>query len=461
MLADLRAFSAYGQQSSVELTRVLRLAMTAGALETATRLALQLAERDVGQELAPVEHALLMEALLMSGERQRALQLAALRREVLSRAHQGRTMLELLGIGRSPVWIDRRRPNFIGLARRIACGDLDVNALTRSFAPWAWLFAPELHLLFFTALQEREPELAARFLSRYLALFDLPRCGLRPSAEASDNVLARFSFERPSPVAGGPLVSVVVAVRNASATVAVALDSLLQQSYGSLEILVGDDASSDGTLELLRVRYGSEARVRLFRSLRNQGAYNLRNALAAEARGQLLTFQDADDLALPTRIASQVAELAQPGAVGCLTNLLRMTAVGHIVFFKDQKACRLARVSLMVTRAAFRAVGPFRSVRVGADLELFAALRRRYGAAAIRRLHAPHLFGLWSPGSATRTDGTEALEDGYRSPLRRAYSELVYVQHLPGPNSLAVDLEARLRASTNHIEPSAIVEVRE
>lgn len=168
--------------------------------------------------------------------------------------------------------------------------------------------------------------------------------------------------------------------------------------------------------------------MRVFRSASNQGAYNLRNALAKRARGEILTFHDADDFSLPQRIARQVQVLREPGVVACVANWVRVRTDGSFVFHWDQKATRLALASLMLTRAAFEAVGPFRSARFGADLELYTRLTSHFGARRVGRLRAPLLFGLWSPSSATRAPGAESLEDGYRSPARRRYSELIASQ---------------------------------
>jgi glycosyltransferase involved in cell wall biosynthesis len=251
---------------------------------------------------------------------------------------------------------------------------------------------------------------------------------------------------------------VVVAAHDAARTVGYAVASLLAQSYENLELLVGDDASSDGTLEVLKARFSNEPRVRLFRSSQNQGAYNLRNALAARARGELLTFHDADDLALPNRIASQVEQLRDARVTACIGNFVRVRPQGSFVFFRDQKASRMCAVSLMLPRQTFAKLGPFRSARFGADHELFETLRARLGEHAIGRVRAPLLLGLAAPGSATRTAGGEALENGYRSPARRAYSELVFAQHQPdGARPTSQDVDARLRATGNYQTPSELL----
>lgn len=448
------------EASAAELASALRFALRAGACESSAALAERLLSALPTLPAAQHGHAAVqvVEALLMQGERARAKQQASLYAAALSSSPAGVSLLELLEIGEASLWLPDGRLNLLAASRR-ACWSVEELAFELQRKPLAWHAQPELPLLFFSLLQATETQSALRFLNRFLVGLGLPRCVSLSKAELNQSVLARFRFEA-ARARGGPLVSVLMAARNAADTVAFALDSLLSQSYQALEILVGDDASDDNTFELLRERYERDARVRLFRSAARQGAYNVRNALAARARGSLITCHDADDLALPTRIAAQVAQLERVGVVGSVASWLRVAADGRWVFFKNQKATRLSQVSLMLTREAFQRVGPFRSARVGADQELFANLRASYGERAIKRVPAPLIFGLWAGGSETRQLGSEALEDGYRSPLRRLYSQLVFAQQASGfPRCSSEQIDDLLRGSDNYIVPSDLREI--
>ena len=106
-----------------------------------------------------------------------------------------------------------------------------------------------------------------------------------------------------------PWVTVVVPAYNASATIRMALKSLLAQSWPRLEILVVDDASEDDTAAKVEELARTEPRVRLIRHERNRGAYAARNTGMRAARGAYLTVHDSDDWAHPERIARQLREL--------------------------------------------------------------------------------------------------------------------------------------------------------
>lgn len=89
---------------------------------------------------------------------------------------------------------------------------------------------------------------------------------------------------------------------NAARTIRQAIDSVLQQSHSSLELLVVDDASTDETVAV--VQGFSDRRIRLTTNAVNEGPGPCRDAAISEARGQWVTILDADDLYAPTRIES-------------------------------------------------------------------------------------------------------------------------------------------------------------
>ena len=94
-----------------------------------------------------------------------------------------------------------------------------------------------------------------------------------------------------------PRVTVVVPVHNAGAFLAPALDSVLAQTYRDLEVVVVDDASSDGSDGLIRAY--AAAHPRWFRAVlleRNVGVAAARNAgIAASSGGELVALLDHDD----------------------------------------------------------------------------------------------------------------------------------------------------------------------
>jgi teichuronic acid biosynthesis glycosyltransferase TuaG len=101
-----------------------------------------------------------------------------------------------------------------------------------------------------------------------------------------------------------PRVSVIIPAYNSEAVLPEALRSVEAQTMADWEVVVGDDASTDGTAA---VAEGFDERVRVVGSDRNRGPAAARNTAIEAARGELLAFLDADDCWLPEYLAEQVA----------------------------------------------------------------------------------------------------------------------------------------------------------
>src|SRR5947209_20612745 len=101
-----------------------------------------------------------------------------------------------------------------------------------------------------------------------------------------------------------PLVSVVMPVHNAAAFVGEAIRSVLAQTVGDFELLLVDDASSDGSAGIIAEFH--DPRLRCRRSEVPLNAAGARNLALGEARGEFVAFLDADDLARRERFEIQL-----------------------------------------------------------------------------------------------------------------------------------------------------------
>jgi len=111
-----------------------------------------------------------------------------------------------------------------------------------------------------------------------------------------------------------PAVSVVLPVWNRAETVRAAIDSVLGQSLGDLELIVVDDGSTDGSVAA--VQAVADARLRLIRHDANLGAGAARNSGIAAARAAVVAFQDSDDVWRPAFLERLLTALAaRPEAV--------------------------------------------------------------------------------------------------------------------------------------------------
>lgn len=111
-------------------------------------------------------------------------------------------------------------------------------------------------------------------------------------------------------------ISVHVIVYNQAHLVRETLDSILAQNYSNMEIVVGDDASTDGTQDILReyaVKYPTLI-IPVFADV-NRGITANGNAVLEKCTGDLVAIIGGDDLFLPNKLAIQVKEFDDPAVV--------------------------------------------------------------------------------------------------------------------------------------------------
>src|SRR6266545_6693676 len=103
-----------------------------------------------------------------------------------------------------------------------------------------------------------------------------------------------------------PLVSIITPSLNQAAFIAAAIESVLMQDYPSIEYIVVDGGSSDGTLEILK-RYGDRVR---WISEPDAGQSDAIDKGVRLTHGEILAWLNADDLYLPRAVSAAVAALA-------------------------------------------------------------------------------------------------------------------------------------------------------
>ncbi len=109
-----------------------------------------------------------------------------------------------------------------------------------------------------------------------------------------------------------PLVSVLMPAYNHAPYVRAAVESVLGQTYGNLELIAIDDASSDATWTVLQSF--DDGRLRLHRHDTNQGAHATLNEALKLAKGEFIAIINSDDIFHPERFAACLKELELTGA---------------------------------------------------------------------------------------------------------------------------------------------------
>lgn len=116
-----------------------------------------------------------------------------------------------------------------------------------------------------------------------------------------------------------PTVSVVIPTHNRLATLADAVNSVLAQGEFVHQLVVVDDGSTDGTADYL-AELAADRRVTIVRHDTALGASAARNAGMLVASGDLIAFQDSDDIWLPGKLAKDLAAFEADSSLGFLSS---------------------------------------------------------------------------------------------------------------------------------------------
>ena len=191
----------------------------------------------------------------------------------------------------------------------------------------------------------------------------------------------RIADRLPDPVRGTiagsrpPLLSVVLPIYNVEAYLAECLDSILAQDLASFEVIVVDDGSPDGSLDIARAYARRDRRIRIHRQA-NGGLGAARNAGLRRARGRYLMFVDSDDRLPVGAFSALVRSCERSGSD---------LAVGSIVRFNSSRTWAPAWITDVHDRD-----------RIGVTIKEFPALlRNNYTWCKVYRRSFWDANGLW------------------------------------------------------------------
>jgi len=186
-----------------------------------------------------------------------------------------------------------------------------------------------------------------------------------------------------------PLVSAVIATNRASPFLLEAVDSVREQIYGRIELVVVDDGSDAAAAAAIAEAAARHPRSRVIRQTA-AGVAAARNRGAEQSEGDFLAFLDDDDRWHPDRIAAHVAaHRAMPDAVASYCRMQTVDEEGRVLVEADQAAVRsraeiaarrtgIIAPNLFVARTAFDDAGGFPvGMRYAEDLELVLRLAAR------------------------------------------------------------------------------------
>ena len=112
-----------------------------------------------------------------------------------------------------------------------------------------------------------------------------------------------------------PFVSVLIPTYNSVEFVEDTVRSIINQTYKNIEIIIVDDASTDGTVEILKKLEKEEKRIKLFLNEKNLGITDNMNNGIMKCEGKYIAILDGDDWAYPYRIEEQVKVMEKDSEV--------------------------------------------------------------------------------------------------------------------------------------------------
>lgn len=153
------------------------------------------------------------------------------------------------------------------------------------------------------------------------------------SKPSNSSLHRRSTFDRgPKEKLVTPPVSIVLPVYNGQPYIDATMRSILTQTFTNFELIVSDNASTDGTWETLQ-RYASDPRVRLTRLDSTISAQENFNHVTQLASGEFVKLVCADDILYPDNLDVLVSELtAHPSAVVAVSSRDIIDANGRTIF---------------------------------------------------------------------------------------------------------------------------------
>lgn len=178
----------------------------------------------------------------------------------------------------------------------------------------------------------------------------------------------------------GPKVTVIMTTWCSGDTLKYAAQSILDQTYRNLELIIIDDASSDSTPNIIASLAKTDPRVKSIYLKKNGGTYVAKNHGLKIAEGKYVLCQDSDDWAHPEKVQKLVTALREnPNLAGVVNGLVRLSTESGIQRKPGGFLRRDASSLIYNAEKVSKSIGYYDSVRAGGDGEFQFRLERMYG----------------------------------------------------------------------------------
>ncbi|NET60617.1 MAG: glycosyltransferase [Symploca sp. SIO2E6] len=243
-----------------------------------------------------------------------------------------------------------------------------------------------------------------------------------------------------------PLISVIIPAYNSEKTILETIESVLQQTFADFELIIINDGSQDATLEV--VSGVKDSRLQVF-SFPNAGLAASRNRGVARARGEYISFIDADDLWTPDKLELQLHALqANPEAAvayswtDCIDETGQFLRSGSHISVSGDVYAQLLVVNflengsnVLIRQQALRDIGDSdESIAAGQDRELFLRLAAKYYFVAVPHPQILYRVSAQAISANVAQAGTSRLQVIKRA-FTQAPASLQYLKKISIANS--------------------------
>ncbi|MCU0446378.1 MAG: glycosyltransferase [Microscillaceae bacterium] len=186
-----------------------------------------------------------------------------------------------------------------------------------------------------------------------------------------------------------PKVSVIMPVFNTEKYLSEAIKSILAQTFEDFELLIIDDGSFDHTPTIITQWANIDTRIKTITNSTQKGIAHSRNVGIRTAQGELIALSDADDIALPTRLAQQITAFAQNPNLGVCGTWVDFFSDSSSVLYNLSYPCQNAQIksrllfhcpmvnsSLMIRKTKFLELEQWHQegFKIGSDFEILTRL---------------------------------------------------------------------------------------
>ena len=287
-----------------------------------------------------------------------------------------------------------------------------------------------------------------------------------------------------------PKISVLIPAYNAEKFIQRTIDSVLNQTFSDLEIVVIDDGSKDKTPDIVREMRENDSRVNYFYQ-ENQGLSNTRNRLVELAKGELIAFLDHDDEWRPEKIEKQLSVFEKDNGLGLVFSDAHIKKDGRILgtCFKERKPFKgdvfyeylfsdnfVPLLTVMLPKLIIKKFMPFNAeYRVSEEFDMFLRIAREYKFDYVDEpLAIYHLHGnntIISEGQRLMQEDfaildywlnkDPAIRQSYKKKLNNRLSQLYYKKGLhflenKDTSQVINNIIKSLKYACNSIYPSAL-----